>query len=270
MTQTQSVYVIDEDGCGTEALAPLRAQVLTSPEEVLAASAQKGASSALWIAMHGEGLTWLAQALAQLSRRRARGALLLLSQKPAPVAAAHLTSCFARSLPPVQALLPLDELAEVLAAPPSERRNLAIAVSVDAQAQVLYLYRGDLSVLVVPHSSFPPRPRAVPDFACPAVTDFGQTVRLGDYESSLDAILYLHDADFRRELCKRRREEEATLGASIRRLRLQRGVRLEDFEGLPPRTVGRIERGEVQTPQRATLQAIARRLRVPVGSLGDY
>ena len=63
--------------------------------------------------------------------------------------------------------------------------------------------------------------------------------------------------------------EERTLGASIRRRRLARGVGRDEFPGLDEKTLASIERGEVRRPQRGTLDVIATRLGVRVEELPD-
>jgi hypothetical protein len=165
--------------------------------------------------------------------------------------------------------LPAEELGEVLASP--ERANLFIGGQVDVDAGALLLIRGDLSSVMVPLSMF----RAAPDGPQPdpsrfSVTDHGQTIQLGDYESASDAILYEVDPEFRRALAKRRRAEEKTFGASLRRLRIQRGLRQGDFSGISEREIGRIERGEVEKPHQDTLRLIARRLGVRVEEIDEY
>ena len=78
------------------------------------------------------------------------------------------------------------------------------------------------------------------------------------------------DAEHRRRARKRMIADERGLGPSIRRLRLLRGVRQEDFAGITARTVARIERGDVSKPQQATLRSIADALGVTVDHLGAF
>ena len=82
-------------------------------------------------------------------------------------------------------LLPPEELAEVIA--DARADDLFIGGVVDADDQALVLYRGNFDRLVIPFVWFKPRTRAPrPDFAAFSVTDFGQTVQLGEYEASAD------------------------------------------------------------------------------------
>src|ERR1700736_2660499 len=85
--------------------------------------------------------------------------------------------------------LPPGELAEVLA---DERRgDLFIAGYADEHNGTLTLVRGDLRRLSVPLSMFRPSGTGTgPDPDRLEFTDYGNTVRLGDYEAAADAILY--------------------------------------------------------------------------------
>jgi len=58
---------------------------------------------------------------------------------------------------------------------------------------------------------------------------------------------------------RQRRHEANGLGAAIRRLRRQRGLKLSDLGPLE-KAVARIARGEVKRPQRRTIEAIADRV----------
>jgi DNA-binding Xre family transcriptional regulator len=165
--------------------------------------------------------------------------------------------------------LPNEELAEVLSAP--HAADLLIGGQVDAEAGVLLLFRGNLVPLVVPLSVFQQAPNGPrPDPRRFAVIDHGQTIQLGDYEAATSAILYEVDPDYRRRVKQRRREEERTFGASLRRLRIQRGLRQGDFSGISEKEIGRIERGEVEKPRDETLRKLAERLGVQPDVIEEY
>jgi len=125
-------------------------------------------------------------------------------------------------------------------------------------------------LFTVQHSPFLANGSPDPDFAKFAVTDYGQTVRLGDYEASADAILYEFDEDYRIRVKKRSLENDQSIGGSIRRLRLQKGLRQSDFPGITSKEIARIERGKVKKPHRETLQRIADRTGVPVDQIQSY
>jgi hypothetical protein len=133
------------------------------------------------------------------------------------------------------------------------------------------LYRGTLEPLVVPLRWFTNlASRAQMDPADLRVIDHGQTVRLGTFEASADAILYEFDALYRRAAKKRLLHNDSSLGASIRRLRLQRGLSREEFPGLSAKAIARVERNEIARPRSGTLAIIARVLKVSPDSLRAY
>lgn len=166
-------------------------------------------------------------------------------------------------------LLHAETLREVLSA--RNRADLIIGGLYIEDAESLLLYRGTLEPVLVRVSWFKARtggPR--PDFARLSFEDYGQTVRLGQYEASTDAILYEHDPDYRKRAKKRLRRQDPSLGGSIRRLRLQKGLKQSDFSDIPARTIGRIERGIVENPHEDTLARIASSLGVAVDDLDTY
>jgi hypothetical protein len=167
--------------------------------------------------------------------------------------------------------LPDEELSEVLRSDLHEARDLLIGGIVDPGTRTLLLVRGDLTRLVVPLSAFTSTPAGTtPDFGELAFTDYGQTVRFGEYEASADGILYEFDADYRKRLEKTRLQEEKTFGASLRRLRLQRRLAQTDFAPLSEKTIGRIERNETPKPHGKTLSILARRLGVGAEEIAEY
>jgi len=167
-------------------------------------------------------------------------------------------------------LLPLDELAEVLMAPWEEARDVFIGGLYDPTTQTFSLTRGNFETLVVPLSLFRPSGTNKPDPAGFNVTNYGHTIHLGDYEASADAILYEADADYRKRVHAKRREQDKGFGASLRRLRLQRHVKRTGFPGLSPKTIARIERGEIEKPQGRTLNILASSLSVSPGEIETY
>jgi len=170
--------------------------------------------------------------------------------------------------PPV--MVQLNELVEVLKQP--NRADFCIGGSVEPEHQMVVLVRGILDVLPVPMEVFKPTGDGIePDFDDFEVIDYGQTLRFGRYEASFDAVLYEMDEDYRRRLNKQRTMDERTLGASLRRLRAQRGLSRDDFlPELSAKSIARIERGEVEKPHKRTLGKIAHRLGVSVEELETY
>lgn len=167
------------------------------------------------------------------------------------------------------AFLPDRELAEALTA--NNRDDLFIGGMVNKASETLTLWRGDLHFLVVPFSAFSPSGDGIrPDFENFSVTDYGHTIRLGHYEAASDALLYEYDAEFRRRKAKERIASEKGLGASIRRLRKQRGFGREDFAPLSAKTIARIEQGKVKSIHDKTEATIARVLGVEPEELESY
>ena len=170
-------------------------------------------------------------------------------------------------------LLPKPELEEALRSP--HRDELVVGVTVDEATGVVVLHRGSSERLVVPANrirEWAAGREAVAgyvDLLAAKPTDYGQTLQFGAFEVAVSAMLYEFDPDVRRRQRERLREAPS-FGASVRRLRLQRGLRQEDIAGLSRRDVGRIERGETATPRSETLQAMAMALGVEVEDLASY
>ncbi len=167
--------------------------------------------------------------------------------------------------------LPKDELCDVLFDSKIDRSDFLIAVAADSVTRTLSLIRGDCRQLVVPFSYFEPSGDGTrPDFSKVRVGDFGRTLALGNYEASADAILYEADRDYRKKVNAHRMENEKSFGASLLRLRKHRKLKRSDFASTSAKTIARSERNEVAKPHGATLNAIAQRLGVLPGEIGEY
>ena len=167
--------------------------------------------------------------------------------------------------------LPPEELGEALGA--ENRCDLFIGGSVDHQSETVTLLRGGgkRRSLTVPFTAFEPSGTGLrPDFEHFSLVDCGQTVRLGDYEAAADAILYEYDPDYRRRIHKERKQSEQSFGASLRRLRLQRGLTREDFAPTSAKTIARIEQGKVSRLQAKTLQTLASQRGVRIDEIQTY
>ena len=168
-----------------------------------------------------------------------------------------LTACFKKFAYSMEGgFLPPEELAEVLCA--DNRSDLFLGGTVDYENEMITLWRGDLRSFAVPFSAFTSSGDGLkPDFKAFRVTDFGHTVRLGEYEAAADALLYELDPDYRKKLSKQRAESDRSFGSALRRLRKQRALTQEDFPPLSPRTIARIEQGTVKRLRPQTLSLIA-------------
>ena len=205
------------------------------------------------------------------SRHGKLAARLVVLDEVSPTQLDILRARFARVLAEYPGMKRLrdDELLEVLAAPSAA--ELFVAGAVDRDLDALVLYRGNLERIVVPAASFTPTAAGVaPDLERLDIGEYGHFIQLGPYEASADAILYEHDPLYRRAARRRLLEQDASLGASVRRLRLQRDAARSDFPGLSEKQVARIERGETPRPRAETLRVIAARLRVRPDELGTF
>lgn len=166
--------------------------------------------------------------------------------------------------------LPPEELAEVFQA--VNYSDLMIGGFVNTATQTVTLWRGNLQSLTVPFSAFQKSgDGTVPDFNAFSVIDSGQTVKLGDYEAAVDAILYEFDPVYRRSISKKRLENENTFGAALRRLRKQRGLSQDDFQPeISAKTIARIELGKSTRIQNSTLEALAKHLAVKPEEICSY
>jgi hypothetical protein len=146
-----------------------------------------------------------------------------------------------------------------------------VAGMVDKDAGNLLLYRGDLQPVVAPLDSIKPRLGVEPNFNDFEIIDWGHSLRFGEFEASVDSILYENDADYRRRIRQRRHADEKTFGASLRRLRRQREMRQSDFEpDVAAKTIARLENDEVEKPHGQTLQRIADALGVAPEEIETY
>ena len=231
-------------------------------------AARSSDANAVWIV----GSTRLANRMVkEISWPIGRAGFLVLIGTPRPGVLPALERRFERVIfvEKRDGFLPKQELSAVLKT--ADRRDRFIGGMVDKDAQIVTLWRGDLTSLIVPFSAFPAAGNGTaPDWDRFKVADYGYTIGFGPYEAAWDSVLYEYDADFRRRLKKTWVASEQTLGASIRRLRMTRRLTRQEVGSVDPKTLARIERGEVSEPRADTLAVIARRLGVAPEELGSY
>lgn len=260
------VFMLHDKSCSHPPFSVLHPKCLKSRKAIEEAFLDQPARS-LWIAQHVEPL--LLALLPLAPKRRGPRLLVLGSANTAKREALHRLFITVVTQDMDARFLPDNELAETLAA--ENGVDLFIGGAADEGAGALVLYRGDLTPLVVPLSMFKARPGGPrPDAGQLEVVDFGQTVRLGDFEASADSILYELDADYRRRAKARQVEQDPSFGGSLKRLRLQKGLNRADFGGISVKEVARIERGQIKRPHAATLKKIAAKLGVAVDALDSF
>ncbi len=143
-------------------------------------------------------------------------------------------------------------------------------VGAGIKGDVLILVRGNLEMLQAPLSSFSISGNGTkPDFSDFEIIDYGSALRFGEYESSVDAVLYENDPAYRRYLGEHRKQNEQTFGAALRRLRLQRRLTQDDFPDISAKTIARIENDEIKAPAE-TLRKLAVRLDVLESEIETY
>lgn len=251
----------------------IRGAVFCQGRVQIAKTLRQAPARTFWVSMKQSATDDVLRSAQVCQRRRGTIYGLVTVEPPRPNSVPGLASCFRRlaGTAPNSKLLPVDELLDVLAAPTKEAASLFIAGVADMESQTLALTRGNMKTIAVPFSMFKPSGTGVqPDFAQLSVTDYGHTVRLGDYEAASDAILYEADPEYRRKVKKKLLAEEQTFGASLRRLRIQKGLSRGDFGSLSSKTIARIERNEVEKPHGDTLRIIADRLGVEPDEIESY
>lgn len=261
------ILLVEPRGYPSSALSALKVARMRVQGDLRSALARYSASL-LWIAPSQPALNLLLKALPP----RPRPDLRLLALNPFTKdmqnflhAHFRFVVCASKGVH----LLPLQELAEVLNS--EGRADLLIGgEAVEARSELL-LYRGNLEPISVPLAWFVPRPSSPePDIRRLAITDYGQTVRVGEYEASTDAILYEFDDDYRVRAKKRLRQQDSSFGGALRRLRLLKGLRQSDFPGVTAKEIARIENGQVKKPHEDTLRKIAQKTGVPVEEIHTY
>ena len=261
------MFLLDRAKKRPSQFASLHPHVISSTTE-LRESVPHATSNSLWVSYAGDLTEALVKHVALAPLTLGRGLFLhSLAMNTIPA----LMSCFRRiAFTTDGGFLPAEELAEVLEA--ENRSDLFIGGNVDNATETITFWRGHLKPLTVPYSAFAKSGDGMdPDFQTFAVIDCGQTVRLGDYEAAVDAILYEYDPAYRRRMSKKRLQEDQSFGASLRRLRKQRGLRRADFApDVSAKTIARIEQGKVTRIQKKTLDVLAERLAVDPDEIATF
>ncbi len=261
------VILLDRATTRAAAFAPLAPRVVSSVAD-LRSSVAHATKDSLWVS-YASDLT------AALVKRVNTGSAPLgvalfihsLDLKSIPV----LSSIFRRIAFTVDGgFIPAEELAEVFDS--ENRANYFIGGFVNKTTATVTFWRGNLESLTVPFSAFEKSgDGTAPDFNSLLVADCGQTVKLGNYEAAVDAILYERDPEYRRAISRKRLKDDRSFGAALRRLRKQRGLRREDFEpDVSAKTVARIEQGTVVRIRKHTMDCLASHLAVEPQEIASF
>lgn len=263
----RSMILLDRRSKRAAVFAGLHPRVVTSATD-LRHSVAHASKDSVWVSYASDLTDALVKRATAIPSTLGSGLFLhALDIKSIPV----LSSLFRRIAFTVDGgFIPAEELAEVLDA--ENRADHFIGGFVNKANETITFWRGNLDSLTVPFAAFEKSGDGTePNFDAFSVIDCGQTVKLGDYEAAVDALLYEYDPAFRRAISKQRLQEERSFGAALRRLRKQRGLRREDFApDVAAKTVARIEQGRVSRIQKKTLNALAKRLAVEPEEIGRF
>ena len=273
--QVLRYVVLDTESQLLDQLGKNEAVVCNNRESVIKALERTDANS-LWISRRSEKTEELAKTLVELisertHRRASFGNLLTLEAAKVDVRPT-LEGLFEHVIGVSRQFkrLPWEELTEVLRATPEEGRDVFIGGLLNSEYKTLVLVRGNLERVIVPLSMFRPSGRATPDFSKFDLSDYGHTLRFGDYEATADVVLWEVDPDYRKRARARERDLAKGFGPSLRRLRKQRGLSQSDFPNVARKTISRIEKGEVDKPHGVTLNRIAKALGVAAEEIESY
>ncbi len=260
----------DLDKKASKDIAKRNAKVIHSSKFI--SELQKSSSETVWVTDHSEiiedALKESGLFKIQENLRKKTNVLILGEQNF--TLESTLASLFKKAFVfPEAKCLSVEETLEVLSS--ENPSDLVIGGVINCDLKTLVLTRGDLRTLIVPLSTFRPSGDGIkPDFSDFLIVDCGQTIKFGNYEASVDSVLYEYDSDYRRRLKVERAKSEKTFAACLKRLRLQKGFLQSDFPGVDEKIIGRLERGEVKRPRSGTLKKIAFVLGVKPEDIMNY
>ena len=145
-------------------------------------------------------------------------------------------------------------------------RQVALGFVYDSPSRLLTLVCADLSILTVPLSDISADAEQNSNIV-PGLSDQGRTIVLPESRHPLLEIIEKYDPGFRRARRRGLWAQSVNPGERIRHLRLASHLRREDIPGVDIKTIARIERGEIRTPQKETLRLIAAALQIPLAEL---
>ncbi len=265
--QYEQIFLLDKVAGRAGKYSDLKAELVNSKVK-LHASLSHAKQDSLWISFD-RSLTEELLRSWHWPRKSLGGAFVMHALDAHSIPA--LLNCFRRlAFVTGNNVLKADEFVEALLS--EKRADLILGGNLDRETKTITLWRGNMESITVPFSAFSISGNGIkPNWDKFQVTDFGQTIQFGEYEAATDAVLYEFDPEYRRRALLQRRESEQTIGASVRRLRKQRGLRQQDFAPeLDEKTIARIEQNKIKNIRATTLNALARHLRVKPGDLATY
>jgi hypothetical protein len=273
MIMRDALVLLDANSAITSSFVEVGAQRVRTSEEI-SESYRTAEAGTRWVS-EGDMLDRLTRALQRLLPSEPEQALLVLD-KPEHMlhARRQFLSAFFHTLvfaKPSGRFLPPDEIAEVMAS--ANAGDYAIGAEIDEHDDVMLLYLGTLERVPVPLDFFRPSGTGKkPEFGKFSVIDSGQTLKFGDYEATVDAVLYDRDPAYRKRAKANRIRQDNTFGGAFKRLRLLRGLTQSSFKGVTEREIRRIERNEVEPGnlRSDTRRTIERALRVSVDKIREY
>lgn len=98
-------------------------------------------------------------------------------------------------------VLEQSELLNLMKLSTEKRHNYLISGYADFDNKQIMCFRGSGTSIAVPFSIFKPSGTGLePDFESLEFIDYGQTVKLGEYEASVHAILYELDEEYKNKI----------------------------------------------------------------------
>jgi hypothetical protein len=89
----------------------------------------------------------------------------------------------------VGSVLATQELKEIVGLSKILKRHCVVAGYSDFLHQQLVLFRGDSQTVIVPFAKFEPSGTCSPDFNELEIIDYGNTIRLGEYEADVLTVI---------------------------------------------------------------------------------
>ena len=235
--------------------------LIETPEEVPRLAARRKLNSVI-VAANDISLDGIAHAVVSSPRK---AGVLVIPWLPRAEIFPFLLRGFHRVLPLCISAFPGNarRLCDAIIAGESARLIGAVP---DTALAAATLFRADLSALCLPKHWFD-QSGDMADIREMKIEQDGAVVRIGSRHWESHQIISAFDANFRRTLRRMELTQNDSLGGLIRSARKQRRLGRDEFPGIDSKTIARIERNEINRPQRETLRLIAQTLGVPVEQL---